>query len=229
MPLMLLFERKEMPPASDCPVVFWLEGSPPHAVENLDPWAYPSLGPTSGEPRRMNENDLLRCIQARVARMAVGASAARGQGAGVVGAGREFFEALPLAPFGQPERLVFEANLDRVTDELRLALPPGAQSWGLARKLVNIFLRDSAYTSHLREAHGLHLVEPLLELPLDSITASALQDGDNRLPRWLGVKALTSTASAQYQLAAQERAGQMGIARVHLDAYWWADQRSRKG
>jgi hypothetical protein len=176
----------------------------------------------------VNENDLLRCIQTRAARIAVGPSAVRRQGEGVAATARGFFETLPLAPLGLPERRAsFQVDLDRITDELRLALPSSAQSWGLARKLVNIFLRDCTYTFHLRQAHGLDSVEPLLEVPLDSVTAKALQKGGGGgLPRWLGVKHLTPSVSAQYQRVAQERAAEMGIARVHLDAYWWAFERS---
>lgn len=189
------------------------------------------VGQTCKGAAQMDNNDLLRCIQARVARMAVGASAARGQGEGVVAAGRGFLGTLQLATIARRgSRVAFDAHLDRITNELRVVLPVRAQSWGLARKLVNIFLRDCAYTFHLREAHGLGLVEPLLEIPLDSITAKALlKSGGKSLPRWLGVKRLTPSASAEYQRVAQDRAAEMGIARVHLDAYWWAYQRSREG
>jgi hypothetical protein len=180
----------------------------------------------------MDEKDLLTCIQARAARMAVGASAVRGQGEGVALAARGFFEVLPLASFGSEQGLtapVFDARVDGVTENLRLAFPAGAQFWGLARKLLNIFLRDSTYTFHLRVAYGLDAAEPLLELPLDSITAAALHKcSGTPLPRWLGVKGLTPAASAQYQRAAQERAQAMGISRVHLDACWWAHERSSR-
>jgi len=70
----------------------------------------------------------------------------------------------------------------------------------------------------------------LLELPLDSITAKRLRQdlGRGRLPRWHGVKRLAPEISDEYQAAAQKIAAARGIARIHLDAYWWG-VRDRKG
>ncbi len=116
------------------------------------------------------QDTFIEAIQRRTARVAVGSSAARNQGApGLVSAAREFFATLPLENFGVSNPAIFRQRLDRATGNLFGALPREAQSWGLARKLLNIFLRDALYTAYLRTRFGLDAAEELYELPLDSI------------------------------------------------------------
>jgi hypothetical protein len=86
---------------------------------------------------------------------------------------------------------------------------------------LNIFLRDSLYTSYLAKEHGLAAAARFLEIPLDSITAKRIRSAVPELPRWPGVKYLDPHMSAAYQAAALLIARQHGVARVHLDAYWW--------
>jgi hypothetical protein len=106
---------------------------------------------------------------------------------------------------------------------LRTALPFGARHWGLARKILNIFLRDCFYTSYLVSTFHLDLAESFLELPLDSITAKQLCGvHSSRLLRWPGVKHLTLSMSEQFQIVAADEARKLQIARVHLDAFWWS-------
>lgn len=97
------------------------------------------------------------------------------------------------------------------------------RSWGLARKLLNIFLRDTLYTVYLRDHFHLDRAEAFYELPLDSITARCLRRAmpSDRLPRWKSVRRLTKEASDRTQAAASRVAASRGITRVHLDAYWW--------
>lgn len=132
-------------------------------------------------------------VEARTARVAVSASAARGQGIGVVRAGRDFLSKLSLAQFAERRPTRFAQTLERQTNSLCSALPKGCRSWGLARKLINIFLRDALYTTYLVREYGLLIAEPHLEIPLDSITAKRLraEAGPHNLPRWVGVKHLT--------------------------------------
>ena len=169
--------------------------------------------------------DLVPIIQAHVARVAITPSAARRQGAkGVVQAARRFLAESDLRPFGTSDRARFGDALDLETDRLGSSLPAPAGTWGLSRKLLNIFLRDALYTHYLCDHYGLAPSEHLLELPLDSITAGKLRKiaGRGRLPPWTAVKRLTPTASAEYQAAALHVAKEFGVARVHLDALWWA-------
>ncbi|MBZ0089288.1 MAG: hypothetical protein K8H90_02805, partial [Thermoanaerobaculia bacterium] len=111
--------------------------------------------------------------------------------------------------------------------------------WGLARKLLNIFLRDVVYNVHLRKAYRLAALEPLLELPLDGETTTRLRreykelqkdrEGLPDLPGWNGPFALTPRESRAHQKAALEVAQAYGLrARVHLDAFFWALEREER-
>jgi hypothetical protein len=165
----------------------------------------------------------IEAVQTRAARIACSVSATRGQGAGVVASGREFLAQLPLAQFAVSRPSLFQRHLDEATQGLCNAFPKSGRSWGLARKVLNIFLRDALYTTYLSEKFGLSRAEQCFEVPLDSITARHLRQAAGRgaLPRWLGVKHLTPQTSAAYQAFAAEYAASHGIARAHLDTYWW--------
>jgi len=152
----------------------------------------------------------------------MGASAARRQGApGVVQCARRFASRLKLRDFATRDPGAFERRLNRTTLQLQKRLPKRAASWGLSRKLLNIFIRDCVYVGYLRQAYGLNAIEPFCEIPLDSITAKAIRRNVSGLPRWPGVKHLSPVISAAYQQAAQVIAKDHRFARVHLDAYWW--------
>lgn len=165
----------------------------------------------------------IQAVQSRAARISVSASATRGNGVGVVAAGRSFLARLRLAAFATSRPNVFHQRLDTATGELSVSLPAGARSWGLARKLLNIFLRDALYTTYLADAFKLREAEALLEIPLDSITAGHLRkEAEGRkLPRWPGVKHLTPEVSKSYQAFAAQFAATKALAPVHLDTHWW--------
>lgn len=176
----------------------------------------------------LTDSQLLEAVQSRAARIAVGASTVRGRGnAGVVAASRRYLRGIDLEPFGRLAQNQFFERLGAATLELRDALPRGARHWGLARKVMNIFLRDCLYTTYLDEAFGLRKNEAYFELPLDSITAAHLKRaaGRGKLPSWPGVKHLTARVSTPYQEAASTEAAKRGISRIHLDAFWWSMSR----
>ena len=54
-----------------------------------------------------------------------------------------------LRPFGTRDRTRFWAEINSATNRLEKALPTGARHWGLARKVLNIFLRNCLYTVYL--------------------------------------------------------------------------------
>jgi hypothetical protein len=175
--------------------------------------------------KRMTKTEFLSTIQSRTARVAIGASTVRGRGnKGTVTASRQFLRSLLLQRFALSDQSRFAAQPDRTTGDLCAALPPKAQHWGLARKILNIFLRDCLYTTYLSEAYQLQRAENFLELPLDSITARELQliAGRGVLPRWPGVRRVTPDLSARYQAVAAKEAKDQEIARAHLDALWWS-------
>lgn len=167
--------------------------------------------------------ETLRALQAKAARATLSPSSMRGAGSkGVVKAGRAFLVNLDLKRFGTDRRSQFFKVLDHATDGLRRSFPPSAQHWGLARKGLNIFLRECLYTVYLRRAYSLHLAERFYEVPLDSLTGRELhQAGRGDVPRWETVRGVTPELSAAYQEVASAVARQQGMARVHLDAVWW--------
>jgi len=91
---------------------------------------------------------------------------------------------------------------------------------------MNIFLRDALYTTYLCEKFRLREAESFFEVPLDSITAGHLRRNAGRgvLPRWKGVKHLTPEANERYQEYAEDLAKPRGVAKVHLDTYWWGER-----
>jgi len=172
------------------------------------------------------KSDFIPAVQERVARVAVSASAARGQGKGTVKAAREYLSTLGLHQFGVRNETKYLMRLEDATDALYKVLPKQSRSWGLARKLINIFLRDALYTTYLAEKYRLGAAEPFFEIPLDSITSKHLRKDAGRgvLPRWKGVKHLAADDSERYQSQAEIIGQKQGIYRVHLDTYWWGQR-----
>jgi len=151
----------------------------------------------------------------------------RGRGnKGVVDHGRPFLCELDLSDFGTSDSEQFEAALDQATEGLKRSFPSGARHWGLARKGLNIFLRECLYTVYLRDRYNLGAAEAFFEIPLDSLTGTALRRADSRLPRWRTVQGLQPTDSEAFQTAARRLGRKRGIARVHLDALWWGERTS---
>ena len=171
----------------------------------------------------MTAAELLRAIQHRTARVAISSSSMRGPGnKGVVAAVRAHLGRLDLRPFGTHDGDRFLAELNSATTRLQAVLPENARYWGLARKGLNIFLRDCLYTVYLRERYRLDRAEPFFEVPLDSISAKHIRALDESgLPRWRRVRALDYRTSKRYQDAAARIAASESILPVHLDAIWW--------
>lgn len=175
---------------------------------------------------KQTPSESLKALQVRAARIAIGSSSMRGAGSrGAVEAGRHFLNTLPLADFGTSNSKDFRSALDAATLGLEHAFPNASRYWGLARKGLNIFLRDCLYTVYLRDAYSLHLAEPFFEVPLDSLSGRALHKAAvGRLPRWHTVRGLTPELSDKYQDIASECAALKGMARVHLDVFWWGSR-----
>lgn len=175
----------------------------------------------------MKNDDFLKIIRSYTARVAVGPSAVRGNGnAGVVATASRYLREMDLAPFGTRSLKQFNAALDANTESLRRRLPPKAQHWGLARKVMNIYLRGALYTGYLRDAYRLDAAEHFFEVPLDRYTAKAIcRARGTQSIRWDAVKRLTPELSALFQDIAAREAKRRDIARIHLDAVWWSADR----
>jgi hypothetical protein len=164
----------------------------------------------------------LEALQVKTARATISASSMRGPGCGdAIQSVRAFVGCLPLRRFSSGTRTAFDRELDAATEELCHEMPRMIRSWGLARKGLNIFLRDCLYTSYLRDAARLGRSESYLELPLDSYTGKALSACDSTLPRWDSVRRLTPGVSARFQAVARREGARRGLAPVHLDVFWW--------
>ena len=143
-------------------------------------------------PMNSLSQEVLRALQTRAARSALGPSSMRGaRSRGVVNAGRPFLRTLDLTRFATSSRRHFNRELDRATEGLLRSFPRSARHWGLARRGINIFLRDCLYTIYFREAYGLGRAEAFFEIPLDSLTGGALYKAScGALPRWKTVRGL---------------------------------------
>ncbi|MBL8998297.1 MAG: hypothetical protein JNL44_13375 [Gemmatimonadetes bacterium] len=176
--------------------------------------------------------DFIEHIQAFTARNSVTASATRSQGApGIAEAAREHLRLVPLQAFAVRSRAVSGGALDAQTKLLEAALPRAGRSWGLSRKLLNIFLRNALYTVYLRNAFHLAHAERWYEVPLDGVVAErvAREPEGRTLPAWPGVKHLERTESEELQEAFRKLARRLGVAPVHLDALYWGGDRNRAG
>jgi hypothetical protein len=157
-----------------------------------------------------------------VAIAAITPSAVRRAGSsGVAAAARDYLASLRLQRFAVSSPAQFAAALNRSTSKLEQALPTAGRSWGVARKCLNLFLRDSLYNWYLRTNFRLDVAEPLYEVPLDSLVATRLRrlSSGHELPPWRGVKHLTPPINDIYQKAAAALAQKRGVQRVHLDLY----------
>ena len=172
--------------------------------------------------------NLNKALQRYVAVTSVGASAVRGSPTGTADSAREFLAAVSLRQFGTNRERAFRERLDSATEELRRALPAKRKHWGLARKLINIFLHNAFYNHYLRTHYRLDKAELFFEVPLDSAVARGLrreQSTGEKLPRWRGLVSLTAEENAEYQESAAGLARNWGVARVHLDAVLWVQER----
>jgi hypothetical protein len=171
----------------------------------------------------MSPPAFIRATQAFVARASLGASTVRGRGnKGAAAAARRVLAPLDLAGFATSDAKRFRAQLDAVTEAVRRSRRPFL-TWGLARKCVNIFLRDAFYNRYLCRHYGLRRAERLLEVPVDSLVGKDLRERFGAdVPKWASIATLTPEQNNEYQKAAMVAArDELLKARIHLDAFVW--------
>ncbi len=175
----------------------------------------------------MRPKSFIPIVQRKVAVSAIGPSALRGQGKGVLKASQNFLAEMSLdrIPRSSPAR--FRDWLDRQTELLLDQYPIEGRPWGASRKAINLFLRDVLYNKYLSRKFSIQEIEPWLEVALDSAVARGLTDAAGRgaLPKWPGLKGLTPDVSDCFQDFASEYADDFGVERVHLDMYLWLENR----
>jgi len=161
-------------------------------------------------------------MQKKVAVSAVGASVVRGQPTGTIKNARLFLENLSLRITTDQTAQPFDRWLDKATDDMR-PIP-----WGVARKCLNLFLRDAFYNHFLHVEYKLHPLGQLLEVPLDSVVGGYLikhPKNGGRLISWPTLKGLKPDQSRAFQEVASEIAKAGKFARVHLDLFAWVENR----
>lgn len=167
--------------------------------------------------------NFIATVQHKVAITAIGPSALRGNGEGVLKASQRFLATVPLARIPKSNSHRFRRWLDCQTEALLDQLPISGRPWGAARKAINLFLRDALYNQYLCREFKMWRIEPWLEVPLDSVVAGKLKSAAGRgiLPRWKGLKNLQIDESDNFQDFAIALAKTIGIKRVHMDIYLW--------
>jgi hypothetical protein len=181
----------------------------------------------------MDDQTKLKIMQKYVANIGITASALRGLGVGgFVQAARDFLANLDLRPLKTLEPSVYPTWLDDQTDVLKKKFPQDL--WGPARKSINIFMTMASLNRFLCHAYALERLEDVLEVPLDSVVVSKLQEvektlklfGESGSPRWRSIKALDPANSEKFQKVATAMAKERGISRGALDVALWGPVRN---
>lgn len=172
----------------------------------------------------MRNKEFLKLMQKRVAEAVIGSSTLRNQGTpGVIQTARNYLKKIDISTFITKDEVKFQKKLNSKTNILKNKFDKKAQNWGAARKVMNLFLRDSFYNWYLCTEYRLDKIEKWLEVPLDKDVANGLRkvrEGKS-LSRWESIKKLILRASKKYQKIAKEYGDGKGIARVHLDLLFW--------
>ncbi|MFM7052762.1 MAG: hypothetical protein ACKOYN_11635 [Planctomycetota bacterium] len=188
---------------------------------------------------RSSSRSFSSALRRHQARVSITQPTVRGHGSGTLHAAWEFLARdLDLRRLRSGSERAYLRHLDEATTAFmkRLGTRKGgakskaSASWGLARKLLNIYIRDCVYSRMLCEHYRLAGIEPFLEVPLDSFVAKGLiaeataRGQTRRLPRWSTIKGLRRADSDLYQRFASDLAAEYGHARIHLDVLLWGNR-----
>jgi len=166
-------------------------------------------------------------MQRRTGVTAVGPSALRGQGKGVLKVTQVYLGTIDLSQIPISTQDEYTAWLDEHTNALLKKLPIRNRPWGAARKALNLFMRDTLYNKYLNDHYRIYKLESWMEVPLDSAVVKGLKRraGRGRLPYWPGLKNLKPDVSAIFQKYATKDAKMKNVTRIHLDVYLWMENR----
>jgi hypothetical protein len=181
----------------------------------------------------MTEQQFYQLLHRRLSQIAIGASAIRNQGSGgLIKILRQYFETkVDLEHFTKSliDETQYRDFLNGHTSNILTLFPDTAQSWGAARKGLNLFLREIIYSKFFSLRYSLpdnfdefNFLVKFMEVPLDKEVAQGLiADSNGQLPKWINIKHLTPTLSETYQNQAFIIATQENVARVNLDLKYW--------
>lgn len=144
--------------------------------------------------------DLVDTTRKYLAVIVIGGSTLRNQGEGTVRRVQDYLlDSVNLANLATKHASAarYDAWLDGHTDRLLAAIGGKHRPWGTARKAMNMFVRACICNHHLRERFDLGRLEPVAEMPLDSVSAKALKvfAGRGGLPQWPGLRGLRKPES----------------------------------
>ena len=182
---------------------------------------------------RMATFDLVDTTRKYLAVIVIGGSTLRNQGEGTVRRVQDYLlDSVNLANLATKHASAarYGAWLDGHTDRLLAAIGGKHRPWGTARKAMNMFVRACICNHHLRERFDLGRLEPVAEMPLDSVSAKALKvfAGPGGLPMWPGLRNLRKPESDRFQRYAAERTVLIGAtARIYLDFALWVENRAK--
>lgn len=181
----------------------------------------------------MTEQQFYQLLHRRLSQIAIGASAIRNQGSGgLIKILRQYFETkVDLKHFTKSlvDETQYRDFVNEHTSNILALFPDTAQSWGAARKGLNLFLREIIYSKFFSHRFSLpdnfdefNQLVKFMEVPLDKEVAHGLiSDSNGQLPKWINIKHLTPTLSETYQSQAFIIAVQENVTRVNLDLKYW--------
>jgi len=185
-------------------------------------------------PSVMSNRKFLVAVQKFTAIQAVSASTVRGQRKGTLKKIHAYLGRLRLDRLAGMNGADYARWLDAKTGDLQKKLRGRNKRWGLARKAMNLFMRQCLYNTYLSRKFRLRGVQQHMEIPLDSKVARGLKEhaGRGKLPPWPGLIGLKSKKNREdevyrkFQVHAKEYASRERLpGRVFLDNYLWPKYR----
>ena len=172
---------------------------------------------------------LINLIQERIANISVGSSTVRGQPKKTKEIVINYLKkSINLNEFSDiKDESQFKILLDNHTDSLKEQIP--SKSWGITRKVLNIFLFQVSHDIFLNKKYGLDKIIPYLELPLDNPNAKKLKEefakSEGKKLDWKNIKSLKPNVNKEFQEYAQRYAKkEYNCERCYLDVYWWRSE-----
>ena len=132
------------------------------------------------------KDNFIKTVQLKTATSAIGPSALRNQGPGILNKAQKYCSEMDLSIYSSLKENEFISRLDKETERMLDLFGLLHRPWGTARKALNLFFRDALYNKYLSKEYNLETIESFLEIPLDSAVAKGLKkrDIDRVLPRW---------------------------------------------
>ncbi len=179
---------------------------------------------------KANVFDFYKALTKHLANVSIGVSTVRGYPTGTGKCVREYLGGMD---FNQFRLIMNEADYSNIIDEhtknlvdkLYLIIDHSKEKtalWGIARKCLNIFMRNACYNRFIYEKYQLSHLMPFLEVPLDSYVGKKL-DSHNKNTKWTTITAINKVTNDNYQSVATDMAKNEYSFnhRIHLDLIAW--------